>query len=75
MPRPTELRTCHVQKNVLEAVVVSTPVGPATAQPGDYIVTDNDSTQWVFTEAQLKVIAGVKPLDPHPLPSPPPPQT
>lgn len=72
MARPTELRTCHVQKNILESVTVTTPDGIVTAQPGDYIVTDHDATQWVFTEAQLKVIAGVRPLDPRPLPAPPP---
>lgn len=74
MARPTELRTCHVQKNVRDVVDVNTPDGSATAQRGDYIVTDNAGGQWVFTEAQMKVLAGVRPavVDPHPEPLPPP---
>lgn len=71
MPRPTQLRTCHVQKNVRSIVEINTPDGGASANPGDYIVTDADGSQWVFTEAQLKLIAGVMPPDPRPLPSPP----
>lgn len=73
MARPTELRTCFVQKNGVSAMDVSTPDGPVTAQRGDYIVTDAAGGQWVFTTAQLKALAGVRPIvpDPHPEPTPP----
>lgn len=70
MLRPTDLRTCHVQKNVRDTVDVNTPDGPVAAQSGDYILTDADSTQWVFTETELKAIARVKP--PRLNPGPPP---
>lgn len=53
MARPTELTTCSHLK-ALVAVTISTPVGLATIQPGDYLVTDDTGGNWVFTPAELK---------------------
>lgn len=71
MARPTELQTCHVRKNGRIAAGISTPEGPATAQRGDYIVTDAEGGQWVFTEAQFRE-ARVAHAEAHPQPPPPP---
>lgn len=72
MARPTELQTCHTRKTG-RVVEVSTPEGPATAQRGDYVVTDAEGGQWVFTEAQFREVRMTQPPSqpqPPPVPTP-----
>jgi len=73
MARPATLITCHVRKNVRVPVEVSTPEGPATAQRGDYIVTDAEGGQWVFTESQFREIRSAQPSQTPPPGQPQPP--
>jgi len=69
MARPTELRTCHVQKNPKDLVDIETPDGVVPCPPDGYIVSDSAGSQWVFTESELKALAGAKPRPtPTPLP-------